>query len=166
MGTGQCVCAFEFEKVFRNAEAIRVDLLTAHIKFCRFWAKYLDGVLRGLTVRQSLGAYIRTSPSSSHQRCLHDAQRTTVNLEFLRPPREWVGLRPRAPATLLRETVRPRPWTRVLFGSTNSRGNVGGFNGAWLDRHGIRPSDLGLGGPPLLGLGVRPPRSVSLLYPL
>ena len=24
---------------------------------------------------------------------------------------------------------------------------------AWLDRHGIRPSYLGLGGPPLLGLG-------------
>ena len=43
---------------------------------------------------------------------------------------------------------------------------MGGFNGAWLDRHGIRPSYLGLGGPPLLGLGVRPPRSVSLLYPL
>ena len=41
-----------------------------------------------------------------------------------------------------------------------------GFNGAWLDRHGIRPSYLGLGGPPLLGLGVRPPRSVSHLYPL
>ena len=39
-----------------------------------------------------------------------------------------------------------------------------GFNGAWLDRHGIRPSYLGLGGPPLLGLGVRPPRSVSHLY--
>ena len=37
---------------------------------------------------------------------------------------------------------------------------------AWLDRHGIRPSYLGLGGPPLLGLGVRPPRSVSHLYPL
>ena len=31
------------------------------------------------------------------------------------------------------------------FGSTNSRGNNGGFNGAWLDRHGIRPSYLGLG---------------------
>ena len=43
---------------------------------------------------------------------------------------------------------------------------MGGFNGAWLDRHGIRPSYLGLGGPPLLGLGVRPPRSVSQLYPL
>ena len=43
---------------------------------------------------------------------------------------------------------------------------MGGFNGAWLDRHGIRPSYLGLGGPPLLGLGVRPPRSVSHLYPL
>ena len=28
---------------------------------------------------------------------------------------------------------------------------------AWLDRHGIRPSCLGLGGPPLLGLDVRPP---------
>ena len=43
---------------------------------------------------------------------------------------------------------------------------MGGFNGAWLDRHGIRPSYLGLGGPLLLGLGVRPPRSVSHLYPL
>ena len=40
---------------------------------------------------------------------------------------------------------------------------MGGFNGAWLDRYGIRPAYLGLGGPPLLGLGVRPPRSVSLL---
>ena len=38
-------------------------------------------------------------------------------------------------------------------------------NGARLDRHGIRPSYLGLGGPPLLGLAVRPPRSVSHLYP-
>ena len=86
VGTGQCVCAFEFERVFRNAEVILVDLLTAHIKFCRFWPKYLNGVLRGLTVRQPLGAYIRTSPSSSHQRCLHAAQRTIVNSEFLRPP--------------------------------------------------------------------------------
>ena len=43
---------------------------------------------------------------------------------------------------------------------------MGGFNGAWLDRHGIRPSYLGLGGPLLLGLGVRPPRSVSHLFPL
>ena len=40
---------------------------------------------------------------------------------------------------------------------------MGGFNGAWLDRYGIRPAYLGLGGPPLLGLAVRPPRSVSLL---
>ena len=38
---------------------------------------------------------------------------------------------------------------------------MGGFNGAWLDR-----PYLGLGGPSLLGLGVRPPRSVSHLYPL
>ena len=42
---------------------------------------------------------------------------------------------------------------------------MGGFNGAWLDRQGIRPSYLGLGAL-LLGLGVRPPRSVSHLYPL
>ena len=30
---------------------------------------------------------------------------------------------------------------------------MGGFNGAWLDRNGIRPAYLGLGGPCLLGLG-------------
>ena len=38
------------------------------------------------------------------------------------------------------------------------------MRGAWLDRYGIRPNCLGLGGPPLLGLGVRPPRSCSLLW--
>ena len=54
MGTGHCLCAFEVDIVFRNAEVIRVDLLAAHIKFCRFWPKYLNGVLRGLTVRQPL----------------------------------------------------------------------------------------------------------------
>ena len=66
-------CLAQVEIVFRNAEVICVDLLAAHIKFCHFWPKYLNGVLRGLTVRQPLGAYIRTSPSSSHQRCLHAA---------------------------------------------------------------------------------------------
>ena len=30
---------------------------------------------------------------------------------------------------------------------------MGGFNGAWLDRHGIRPSYLGLGGSPPSGSG-------------
>ena len=46
MGTGQCLCAFEVEIVFRNAEVIRVDLLAAHIKFCRFWPKYLKSTSR------------------------------------------------------------------------------------------------------------------------
>ena len=73
VGTGQCLCALEVEKIFRNAEIVCVDLLAVHIKFCHFLPKYLNGVLRGLTVRQPLGAYIRTSPSSSHQRCLHAA---------------------------------------------------------------------------------------------
>ena len=39
------------------------------------------------------------------------------------------------------------------FGSTISRGNNGGFSGAWLDRHGIRPSYLGLGRSALSGSG-------------
>ena len=54
----------------------------------------------------------------------------------------------------------------TIFAVRISEVTVGSFNGAWLDRHGIRPSYLGLGGPPLLGLGVRPPRSVSHLYPM
>ena len=52
MGTGECLRAFAFERVFRNAEVIRVDLLSGQIKFYRFWAKYFEEVLRVLTVRQ------------------------------------------------------------------------------------------------------------------
>ena len=40
------------------------------------------------------------------------------------------------------------------LGSTNSRGNNGEFSGAWLDRHGIRPSYLGLRGSAPSGSGV------------
>ena len=82
VGTGQCVCAFKFSATQRS---MHMDLLTAHIKFCRFWAKCLDGVLRGLTVRQPLGTCTRSSPSSSHPRRLHAADNSELRVSSAPP---------------------------------------------------------------------------------
>ena len=179
-----------------------MDLLAAHIKFCRFWPKYFNGVLRGLTVRQPLASEPALLPAindvymlltlavdarcpadnsdvwTSDARCDRVSRASCPVLAATFPCvivllcKKFPSLDARigghwSVLVRLREQVnfhQGRAYT--ILAVRISEVTMGGFNGAWFDRHGIRPSCLGFGGPPLLGPGVPPSRSVSHLYPL